>query len=398
MSQRPRLAGDGRLTLPAKVAFDREGFIRGRFSETTVDPFDWTAERLLLAESFARLDLADRRAMKAWWVTHGALDPFDFLDGDASVPDEWVHDRPTGAFAESRGEAGQEQANVRWHLAMLVHLSEHRDDKTWDATWGELLLDGPGKAYLVGGRHAGAEVQSPFWLELMRRHPEPDSPYGNLDEQLALQPEVEGRPTVTVRASGWYGYWGDLTADGPKIGLEGGAEAFRTLGSTWDSALDLERRLMEPYVASAVDRRFSIVLQHRVEDGRSVLVPQEAREWPSALAPIYLQLFESLRRISEGEPGAAECRECGQPFLVLDARRRFFCNDRERYRFAQRERRRRLSASELDPEIEEAINQIEQEIDEQERSERAIKADLASPNPWLPEKAAKTLRRRKRYR
>jgi hypothetical protein len=60
------------------------------------------------------------------------------------------------------------------------------------------------------------------------------------------------------------------------------------------------------------------------------------------LAPIYLQLFEALRRITEGEPGAAICRECGRPFLVLDARRRFFCNERERTRWAQRDRRRRL--------------------------------------------------------
>ncbi len=63
----------------------------------------------------------------------------------------------------------------------------------------------------------------------------------------------------------------------------------------------------------------------------------------SPSSPIYLQLFEALRRISEGEPGAATCRECGQPFLVLDARRRFFCNDRERYRFTQRQRRLRIA-------------------------------------------------------
>jgi hypothetical protein len=41
---------------------------------------------------------------------------------------------------------------------------------------------------------------------------------------------------------------------------------------------------------------------------------------------------------------------------------------------------------------------VEQEIDEQATSDRAIKADLASPEPWLPERVAKTLRRRKKYR
>ena len=69
------------------------------------------------------------------------------------------------------------------------------------------------------------------------------------------------------------------------------------------------------------------------------------RIWRSILEPIHLQLFEALRRIDEGEPGAAECRECGRPFIVLDARRRFFCNVRERSRNVQRERRKRLSTA-----------------------------------------------------
>jgi hypothetical protein len=372
MSQRPRLAGDGRLTLPSKVAFDNQGFIRGRFSKMTVDPFDWTVERLLLAESFARLDLADRHATKGWWVTHGALDPFDFMDGDAEVPDveEAIYER-LGAFAEHRKEAAQEQANVRWHLATLVHLSEHRDDKAWDAGWGELVLNGPDAMYLVGGGHSGVEVWPPFRIELVRQHPDQPSPWGSLEEQLPVQLELSRRPTVTVRASSWYPYWGDVTPGGPEIEPAAGDVALRTFGSTWDSALDLERRLMEPYVAHAVDRRFSIDLVRRAEDGRSVLVAREAREWLSALAPIYLQLFEALRRISEGEPGAAVCRECGQPFLVLDARRRFFCNDRERFRFSQRGRRRRLAteAREAGPEIDATIDVMVRGLNEAESVE-----------------------------
>ncbi len=70
----------------------------------------------------------------------------------------------------------------------------------------------------------------------------------------------------------------------------------------------------------------------------------EHRRWRSLLAPVYLQLLEGLRRVSEGHRGAAFCRECGQPFLTLDARRSSFCNDRERFRFTQRERRKRLAA------------------------------------------------------
>jgi hypothetical protein len=339
------LAGDGRLTLPSKVAFDNQGFIRGRFSKTTVDPFDWTAERLLLAESFARLDLTDRRAVKAWWVTNGALDRHGFTYGDASMPEDWPNHPPEGAFAESLGEAAKEQANLGWHLATLVRLSDHRDDKTWDVAWGELVVFGPVGIYLVGGQQAGAEIWTPVKLDFIRQHPEL-SPYPSaVDEQHALRSEVAFRPFVTVPISAWEEYWGDVKPGGPEIELPNGVVAMATLGSTWDSALDLERRLIEPYVALAVERRFSIDRQPRPEDGRNVLVPRESREWRSALAPIYLQLFESLRRISEGEPGAAVCRECSQPFLVLDARRRFFCNDRERFRFSQRGRRRRLATA-----------------------------------------------------
>jgi hypothetical protein len=94
-----------------------------------------------------------------------------------------------------------------------------------------------------------------------------------------------------------------------------------------------------------VERRFAIERQAKdVEGGtRQVLVPREERVWQSILAPVYLQLFEALRRITEGEPGAAICHECGRPFVVLDARRRFFCNERERFRHAKREQRKRLA-------------------------------------------------------
>ena len=71
----------------------------------------------------------------------------------------------------------------------------------------------------------------------------------------------------------------------------------------------------------------------------------ERRWWSSLLAPVYLQLLEGLRRVTEGQRGAGLCRECGQPFLTLDARRSSFCTDRERFRFSQRERRKRLGAT-----------------------------------------------------
>ncbi len=60
--------------------------------------------------------------------------------------------------------------------------------------------------------------------------------------------------------------------------------------------------------------------------------------------PVYLQLLEGLRKVTEGQRGAAHCRECGQPILTLLARRSSFCTERERFRFSQRDRQKRLSA------------------------------------------------------
>jgi hypothetical protein len=75
------------------------------------------------------------------------------------------------------------------------------------------------------------------------------------------------------------------------------------------------------------------------------LVVHGRRWWSSPLAPVYLQRLEGIRRVTEGQRGAAFCNECGQPFLTLDARRSSFCTDRERFRFSQRERRKRLSTA-----------------------------------------------------
>lgn len=106
------------------------------------------------------------------------------------------------------------------------------------------------------------------------------------------------------------------------------------------------RRLMAPYVSRAGDHRVEIDWPASAppDDHRGwPLVIHERRTWDSLLAPVYVQLLEGLRRVTEGQRGAAFCRECGQPFLVLDARRSTFCTDRERLRHGQRMHRRRLA-------------------------------------------------------
>jgi hypothetical protein len=54
-------------------------------------------------------------------------------------------------------------------------------------------------------------------------------------------------------------------------------------------------------------------------------------------------VLEAYRRVTGGAPGAVRCRECGEPILALDPGRIAFCNDRERFRFSQRERGKRLA-------------------------------------------------------
>jgi hypothetical protein len=215
---------------------------------------------------------------------------------------------------------------------------------------------------------------------------------------------AEGVAMLWVPESDWAYEWSEYDIE---LSPPSGRSPTGRLSSDWGGLVELERRLLAAYVRRAAEYQVEIrragYERDLTREGESLadhfpapLIVHERRWWSSLLAPVYLQLLEGLRRVTEGHRGAALCRECGQPFLTLDARRSSFCTDRERFRFSQRERRRRLSAQE--PEIDEALDLLDHQIDEEERSAQAIKADLASPDPWLPEKVAKSLRRRKRYR
>jgi hypothetical protein len=351
MSQRPRLAGDGRLLLPSKVAVDHHGFLHGRLSDRSIDPFDWTGERLLLAESFARLDLTDRATSKRWFVQHGMIDRAAFVGPPSEViNDDWLTERGHEELADHRGDIEAEQDNVSWHLATLARLSDRRSTREWDPTWGQLIVDGPEGDLVVGGADAGARLMLPTTIDLLRREFADDpARQREVDEAERRLAATDGWPIVEVGESFWYDVW-DRGEDSPGGPLPSDpAEKARVLGSTWDHAVALERLLIVPYVSRAVERRFTVAFDRQDVGGitHSVLVPREERVWRSILAPIYLQLFEALRRITEGEPGAAICRECARPFVVLDARRRFFCNERERYRHAKREQRRRVREEDL---------------------------------------------------
>jgi hypothetical protein len=354
VSNRPRLAGDGRLQVPERVAGFWNDFLRGRLSETTVDPFDWTEDRLLLAESFARLDLDDRPAMQRWFTRHGVVDRAGFVGPPSEAPwyyelHDWLEQRDV-TIADHRYDIEAERDNIRWHLATLARLSETRLTREWDPAWGRLVVDGYEGDLVVGGPDAGKRLTLPSTIDVLRREfAEDPVRQGEADEAQRLRAETADWPTVEIGEVFWYDGWDrdEPAPDGPLPWNPD--EKARVLGTTWDMAVALERLLMWPYVSRAVERRFTVAFEAQDVDGekRSVLMPREERVWRSILPPIYLQLFEALRRITEGEPGAAICRECGQPFVVLDARRRFFCNEREQFRHNKREQRRRVSEPDI---------------------------------------------------
>jgi hypothetical protein len=317
-------------------------------SDETVDPFAWTKDDLLLAESFARLYLEDEEAAIRWYREHGAVLRADFMTGYAELPQEDEHE-PGVVIGEWLMEAQKEQTNVRWHLETILRLSQHRDDHAWEPGWSEVVLVGPEGEVIIGGPHAGTQRTPRSLVESMAPYVAKDEDRRrDLDTAQALLDATASHVEIDVTPRGWFGFWRPAMTERTGEVPDEAKTLAGSIESSWRGTLELERLLIAPYVGRAVERRFSLEMEDEEVGGvsRSVLVPREERQWRSVLAPIYLQIFEALRRITEGEPGAARCRECGRPFLVIDARRKFFCNDRERYRHAQRERRARLRAEE----------------------------------------------------
>jgi hypothetical protein len=235
----------------------------------------------------------------------------------------------------------------------------------WDPAWAQpVLWSGEGTEALWLGATSDfearitAEMQRyPRYEDVPRRAPLSEYTLDGLTQRRFRQEwwptahaawlriEAMDVPKLWIPQAGWAEHWRDdyYGASDSPTGWPSGK-----LSSDWYGLIELERRLIDPYVRLAAARTVDL---DRLEgpshasDGMSwtrPIVVRERRRWTSILAPIYLQLAEALRRVSEGKAGAAFCRECDQPFLTLDARRSMFCNERERFRFAQRDRRRRL--------------------------------------------------------
>lgn len=380
MSLRPRFAGDGRLRLPATVSLPRTqipegelGLVVGELGDATYDPFERDAEGLLLAEAFARVDLTQKRSARTWFLGHGSLSLETTFPEDHSAGRPLIEDD----FVDNLLEVAGEQRAVRWHLLALARLSAHRDrvgapraDRTphegWDPSWAQVALISPKEIIWFGGR---SDFERRFLVDMGLHATWDDAP-----EDTRMRSTVPGQlraikdewwpqahaawqrirdgdvPILPVSSADWLAdwyWWGSDEAPWP------GRPPSGPVHTDWHGLVDLQRRLIQPYVRRAAVHE---VLVEATDPDDSGIVPtagpirvRERRVWKSLLAPVYLQLLEGLRRVSEGHSGAAWCRECDEPFLTLDARRSSFCNDKERYRFSQRERRKRVSTANEQP-------------------------------------------------
>jgi hypothetical protein len=321
--------------------------------------------------------MGDRASAPAWYREHGVLDLVNFF------PEEkfQVHDHipPPPAFRDSANEVAQQQENVNWHLLSLTRLSDHLQDgadlrsgrapwTSWDPRWVQPVLRAPEELVWLGGRTDREVHIEPLMQHFARPQ---DALKGRPLDELKLPFRVkpraydqrwreahaayeriqgEGVPVLWIPSADWAEVWSDYAVSEPPSGRHISSR----LSADWWGLVELERRLLSPFVRRASERIVEIRRagddRERPHEGESMRDPtpgplevNERRSWSSLLAPIYLQLLEGLLRVTEGRRGAAVCRECGQPFLTLDARRSSFCTDRERYRHGQRARRKRLT-------------------------------------------------------
>jgi hypothetical protein len=364
MSLRPRYAGTGRLRLPAEVtivaAEDGPALVEGRFGPDERDPFERTdLEGLLVAESFARAHLERPDQVRLWTLLHGALDIEGLFPRPSSRPGVIRAVR----FRDDLDDVLAEQALVRWHLGALVRLTDDGELGEEDRDLFPALRHPEGGVLWLGGRDDHERRITAGMTEYARFEDQPG--VGGRDEARDWN---LGPISVAGFLDVWWprahATWQHLRrSDIAVLPVPSGAwdHAWAAYDEVWGATparsgalpmvghdraglLEVARRLLEPYVQETTVTGLAL---GPVEAGDGPAAAPfeviEERIWRSALVPIHLQLLEAYRRVTEGQPGASRCRECGRVILALDPRRTAFCNDRERFRFSQRERRKRLA-------------------------------------------------------
>jgi len=357
VSLRPRFAADGRLQLPAGVDVlsrasgrGNRGDVVGEIAFTGYDPFERVASDLLLAEEFARADLVDRTKAKAWYEQHGVLDLQHLFPDDEFEARDFRVD--ADAFHDATVDVAQQQANVRWHLDSLVRLSDHLEDGTasrpglapseaWDPAWAQPVIRGPGELLWLGGAtNEEAHIESLMQHAATPQHVFRGTRLEDLNLPQGMKPRqyerwwrlahaayerilAERVPMLWVPGAQWERTWlGYNIEETPTPRW-----ALGRMSADWLGLVELERRLLEPYVRRAAERDVELrrvgfeeevtrESASRKEPFPGPLGVYERRRWTSVLAPVYVQLLEGLIRVTEGQRGAAICRECGNPFLT----------------------------------------------------------------------------------
>lgn len=318
MSLRPRFGDGGLLRRPLELEGPAQGLVwsdgdvRGRFApDRDWDPFERTSSGLLLAEDFARADLDDAGRAAGWYLEHGALDlqhvfPSDRWAGHELAP---VAER----FHDTRDEVLGQQRTVRWLLETLARLSQ--GPEAWEPGWMKVVLHSYGT---LGVRLDIADGVLRF-----------------LPARLDAEDVPTGEARLWVPEERMRDHWTELL-DYPALA---GRVGRVPLTASYEGLVELVRQLLEPHVRIAAQFEVDLLWP----EAEYSLVVSERRRWRSVLSPIYLQLLEGQRRVTEEQRGAGFCRECGQPYLTLDARRSSFCTDKDRFRFFQRQRRHRVA-------------------------------------------------------
>lgn len=385
MSLRPRFASNGVLFMPIDVHIayrsteraDQDDVLGELARRAVSDPFERVQGDLLLAEEFARMNLTRRRQALGWYGVYGVLDLQHFF------PDQGFdrgHPVETPQFHDALDDIRMQQRLVRWHLNALVHLSDHLEEGfgslvgrksmlDWKPRWAQPAIQGPSELLWLGATTSDAAHIGTLVQQFARPEDALGKGWSNalgaasgggaavyrdawLQARASFETiQAERIPILWVPATTWTDVWSTYvpaSSESAPFGLSR-ADSTGPLQASWWGLVELQRRLLLPYVTRAAEYELRI---ERVRDLRVLLTEDpptadplavsERRRWSSLLAPVYLQLLEGLLRVTEGRRGAAYCKECGQPFLILDARRSTFCTDRERFRYVQRERRQRL--------------------------------------------------------
>ena len=233
MSLRPRFAGDGLLQLPSDVQVvratgrDRQrGDVICALVGERIDPFERKVTDLLLAEAFARVDLSRPRKAREWYLAYGAVALGWLFPEDAAHGLRFAG--PELTSQDTQAEILAQQGLVRWHLTSLARLTAHGSDaeEAWDPAWSSALLEGPdGQMVWLG---------APVDVEAYR------SPTTGPATPWPLPP---GLPRLPVPQDAWSRYWG-----GYDLPVPDEDRRHARLGADRDGLLELQRRLIEPYL------------------------------------------------------------------------------------------------------------------------------------------------------